>query len=102
MDGVPILSKLNKFQKPKAPPGECARCQFSVHQGPDMVCVKHPPQVTILLVPSALNAPGRQGFMPQAYTAFPIMKPDQGCWEFEVENGSAVRADQPATSSAST
>ena len=64
----------------------CASCEFGVKEQSDLVCRRHPPQVTFLALPGMVPTPQgpRQGFQIVPHTSFPIMRPDQWCGEYKV------------------
>lgn len=59
----------------------CSSCRFShTDETSDLVCRKHPPQVTVLLVPAP---PPRVGMMPAPFCTFPIVRADYWCGDWE-------------------
>lgn len=55
----------------------CKACFFVFQEPGDLVCRINPPQVTIVLVPAP--APRVNQLIPQAFAAFPSVKPDMWC-----------------------
>ena len=75
---LPSLGKRNFLPKSKKAPGECLDCRWSTHEQTDLVCRRHPPQVSIIVSMNGIT--GKQ--QPVSMAAFPIVKPDMWCGEF--------------------
>lgn len=81
------LAELKPFNGTKIIPviaRACEACIYSAKEVPDLVCRRHPPQVTFLVVPRMVPTPQgpRQAMATVPHTAFPIMQRDQWCGEF--------------------
>lgn len=64
----------------------CNECAFHGNEGPDVVCRRFPPQVTVLLVPAP--AP-RTGMAPMPFATFPPVTPEHICGEFRATGAPA-------------
>ena len=68
----------------RSPVETCALCRWSYREGDgDLVCRRHPPHASVLMVPAP--APRIGGFMPQPFSTFPIVRDDMFCGEFETK-----------------
>ena len=84
MDDAPIATIQPLF----VPPG-CARCRFAVKEQNDLTCHRSPPALTYLALPTPApkllpGLPQRpsMGIAIQAFSGFPIVRPDQWCGEY--------------------
>lgn len=98
MDDVVDLSSVKPLAAAaRREKGPCNRCRFSSKDGPDLICQHGPPQVTHVPVPVVAQAPpgtivrpgqqAIQGMAIQTFSSWPVVKPDQGCFAFEMKAG---------------
>ncbi|GBQ28700.1 hypothetical protein HLH34_15280 [Gluconacetobacter azotocaptans] len=66
--------------RPGAAARSCRQCRFHGLEGPDVVCRRYPPQVTVVMVPQP--APRAGQLAPQPFATFPPVVPEHVCGEF--------------------
>ena len=84
---VSALAELKPFNGSKIIPvvaRACEGCKWSATEQNDLVCRRHPPQVTFMAVPQMVPTPQgpKQAMMAKAFTGFPVIRRDQWCGEF--------------------
>ncbi len=74
-----MINGVRPFKLNPPEPAECCtKCRFSLVDGPQLLCRRLPPQVTMVMVPTKLQG----GLQPIAMGAYPAVEGGQWCGEF--------------------
>ncbi len=89
-----MINGVRPFKLNPPDPAECCtKCRFSLVDGPQLLCRRLPPQVTMVMVPTKLQG----GLQPIAMGAYPAVEGGQWCGEF---GGKTPQARRPVMSNA--